>query len=137
MARLPSFKRLFRGDYEETYQSLIDRLGASLNSGIESLFNALNNNLTLNDNLAVNVKEFDYVATASGGSKTTVAFPVSFVGQATGLQVLKVDNTTNSAAGIAGGVTVIYSQSDRIITINQITGLITGNTYRIRVAIWQ
>jgi len=64
--KLGSFKRLMKQDYDSTFQPLVEKLSFSINSAIESLFDALNKKLTLKDNFSATVKTFDVRVDATG-----------------------------------------------------------------------
>ena len=48
--KLPLFRRLFKTDFKQEFQELVDQLSVSINVGIENLYDALNRKLSLRDN---------------------------------------------------------------------------------------
>lgn len=135
--KLPNYKKLFKQDYAQEYQELVDALAASLNIGIETLYNALNKRLTFRDNFAVTIKDVEVTVNASGIPTTSTGFSIDANQRVDGLDVWRVDNLTNTTAYPTGGVFITWTQGTaqtaNAVTINHVTGLVTGNKYRIRV----
>lgn len=131
--KLPSFRRLFKGDYPEKEQGLVDRLSVSLNNGIDVLYNALNNNLSLADNVLCTVKDIQLKVDSSGNPAATSGFSVGFSGKALGVIVLRAVNQTNNSIYPTAAPFVSFSQTSSLITINNITGLQTGSTWLLTV----
>lgn len=134
--KLGSFKRLFKTDFDKDDQPLIEKLSFFFNNGIEVLYNLLNGNVSLSDNILCNVKDFSVVVASTGVPTSTINIPLSFSNKVSGVQVMNVTNTTNASAFPTGGVHVTWSQNNKSIFINHITGLITGNSYTIRIVIY-
>lgn len=133
MAKLPSFKRIFYTDFPKDYQSLVEQLSYTINQGFDALFNALNNNLTLNDNLAVTVKDITVSVNATGTPTSSTGFTVSNSNTIAGVQVIKATNNTNPTIYPTSGVFITYTQSGNLITINNIAGLPANNQFTLRV----
>lgn len=134
--RLPSFKRLFKNDYEEQYQTLIDRLSSSLNIGIEVLYDALNRRLTIKDNVAATVKDVNVTVNSNGLPNATTSFALDISNQVLGLEVIKADNLTNPTTYPTSGIIINYTQNGTNVLINHVTGLQSGQTYRLRIIAW-
>ena len=131
--RLPNFKRLMKQDYAEQFQDFVETLSSSLNYGIEVLYSALNNNLTLKDNLACTIAEFNVTVGATGAPTATTSFTLSNNLRVEGIVVLAVTNNVNAATYPPSAVFINFtSQSDSVI-INNITGLTSGISYKIKV----
>lgn len=131
--KLQSFRRLFTKDYKKDYQDLIESLSVSLNNGIESLYTALNNNVTLRDNMKASIKDVTVSVDASGKPVNATSFALDFSGQIDGVMVLSAFNQTNANIYPTTAPFISYTQSTDSIIINNITGLQPGNTYLIRV----
>lgn len=86
------------------------------------------------DNFLGTYKEITYLPTSTGEPETPAGFQIDFNGgRVLGLQVIRVENTTNAGSFPTGGVFITFSQNGNQVNINHITGLIAGNTYNIRV----
>jgi phage baseplate assembly protein gpV len=134
--KLPSFKRLFKTDYEPQYHGLVDRLSSSLNVGVELLYDALNKRLTVRENFAATAKDLQVQVNAAGMPISDVRFTLDVPGTILGLQAVKVDNLSVSTSYPTGGVFVSYTQNGNSIIVTNVTGLQAGNLYQIRVIAW-
>lgn len=134
--KIPGFRRLNKGDFEPDYQSLIDKMGVVINQALDSLTSALNNNISIKDNIACTVKDITLTADSNGKPKNTTSFQISTTGQIQGLSIIKIDNLTNSTGYPTNGVVISYSQNNSNIIINHITGLIPNNEYQLRIISW-
>jgi hypothetical protein len=133
---IPSFKRILNTDYAQQFQQLIATLGFTLNNAIENINDALDNNISLADNILCTVKTFSLQVDSTGKPTTSTTFPLTFTGQCQGLSVINVTNTTNSSTYPTGGVTISFAQTQNGIQINNITGLPTNNTFSLTVIAW-
>jgi len=134
--KLQSFKRLFKTDYKEEFQDLIDKLSASLNVGIESLYDALNGKLSLSDNLYCNVVDIDVIVDSNGIPKNTTSYPITLKTKPIGLQVIDARNLTNTTTYPSGAIFISFTAENTRIIINHITGLQANQTYRLKIITW-
>lgn len=134
MAKLPSFRRLFKQDYDQEYQGLVDQLSNSLNYGVEVLYNALNNNLTFEDNFKGNVNTVSVTLNSDGTPKARTTYSLGNTFQATGTLVLNASNQTNSTVYPDGGIFVSFQQvGSSEVQINHVTGLPADNTFELTI----
>lgn len=131
--KLPSFRRLFNQDYPKEFQKLIDTLSVSLNNGIEVLYNALNNQLTIRDNLKATVRDVLVTVNATGIPIQGGTFTLDFDGNVDGVIVISAINQVNSSIYPTSGVFISGVQSNKSFIINNITGLQAGQSYSLRV----
>lgn len=134
--RLPSFKRLLTQDYQKEFQKLIDTLSVSLNSGIESLYEALNNNVSLKDNIKCTVKNVTLQVDSQGKPKVTTSFLLDIKGKIYGISSINAVNSTNPNTYPLGGQTISFTQNDTIVTITNVTGLQQNDTYVLTLIAW-
>jgi hypothetical protein len=130
--KLPGFKRLYTQDFPEESKGLIDQLSFFFNNGVEVLYSALNNNITLSENIAGKLAEFD-VKLSSGIPNITTSFAIDNTRKVIGLEILKVDNNTNSNTFPSSGVFITWDQNNNTVLIKHITGLNNTDSYTIRV----
>lgn len=157
--KLPSYRRLFKQDFDQKDQALVDKLSITINSSFESLFDALNKGVTFQDNFVGGVVDvqvttssnpaYGYYVTATpvaGGSASTIlvngaysftqtpSYPIdSSVKTVDGVFVLKVDNLTSPTKYPIGGVTVSFSKNGNNIILNNVTGLDKSTTYNLKI----
>lgn len=135
--RLPSFRRLVTTDYPKEFQKLIDILSVSLNNGIEVLYQALSQNISIRDNIQCTVKDVVLTVDANGKPIQQASFALTALGKVEGVSVILAQNQTNSAIYPSSGVFVSGVQSNTSFLINNVTGLQAGQSYLIRCIAWQ
>lgn len=135
--KLPSFKRLFTQDYPKENQKLIDTLSVSLNNGIEVLYNALNGEITLRDNIKGTVKDIVVVVNSSGTPLQTAAFTLNSTSKIDAVVVGIALNQTNTTVYPTSQPFISGSQAGTIFTINNISGLQPNQQYLLRVTVYQ
>lgn len=131
--RLPSFKRFFSSDFLPEYKALIEQLSDLLNSNFEVIYEALNNKLTLSENISSTIKDMDVEVDIVGKPKAKTSFKLNGIGRIQGLIVLKADNLTNSNVFPEAGIHLTYTETTTDIIITNIAGLPPDNLFRIRV----
>lgn len=130
MAKLPSFRRLNRNDFELQYQQLIDQLGTSINNGFDVVYGALNGSLNFTDNFNSTLTTISITVNDQGVPKTKVQFKLKD-GQNTlrGLIILNV-----TGADLVGAPYLVFQKGDEnIITITKAFGLSSNKTYNITI----
>lgn len=130
---LQGFRRLFKQDYPQESQKLVDQLSNSLNIGIETLYTCLNKNASLKDNIKCTVKDVPVIVNASGNPTTATSFSLDISGQIIGTQVIYAINTSNSAIYPTGGIFLSFAQNTNGILITNITGLPANQPFTIRI----
>lgn len=134
--KIQSWKRILKTDYAKQFQDLIETLSFSINNAIDNINAALNNNISLNDNILCTVKTLNIQVDATGKPLTTLIFPLSFTGQAKLLEIGNVQNQTNSVLYPTSAVMFFWTQVQNGIQVNSITGLLVNNTYNITVVVY-
>lgn len=133
-----NWRRLFYTDFPADQQSLIQKLSIPLNSSMESLYNAMNNNVSLNDNIACTVKTITVTVDGTGKpvANGTSSFVVGVTTAITGISVLKATDNTNNNTYPTSAPFISYSQSSTTVTINNITGLVAGDNWQLVIVAW-
>ena len=134
--KLPGFKRLLGSDFEKQFQDLINQLSLSYNNPIDVLYQALNNNITLRDNIKSTVQDLTVTVDANGLPTSGSQFKLTFSGTVDGVTVLSAQNQDNSTTYPTNGVFISGAQNSNVYTINHITGLQAGASYKLRVVAW-
>lgn len=137
MAKLPTLRRLFKSEFKKEYQDLIEKLIVSINNGFDTLYDALNNKLTLKNNILCDVKDFNVRVNINGEPIVPLILAVSFKNNITVLTLGKIVNNTNTLSYPTTGVTISWEQQSLgFLRINHITGLTAGDEYNIRVVVY-
>lgn len=122
---LPDVRRLNREDFQDAPQWL-DPMLNTLNSFMDSVYNIFNRNVSLTDNLNIQLTAIS-VETDGSGNITPVKIKTTVRGRVNGIVVIRaVSDSGNSQAPF-----VDYVQSENIITISKIAGLNLSTKYKI------
>lgn len=121
MAKLPPLKKLYDKDIEGA-AAWAKKLLIVINSFFQHTSEALNKNLTFQDNILSQIVDLDYIGGTAVTLSTKLRQPL------TGMLVLQVSGLT-----ITGAVQPIWMQIEQRIEITSFTGLTTGNQYKIRL----
>lgn len=135
--KLPSFKRLFDSDFPAEFKQLINTLSVSLNNGIEVLYEALNNRITLRENISCTVKDITVIVDANGTPSQGNSIKLNTTNKVDGCIVISAINTNSSSAFPPGAVMLSFNQSSNTLIISNIRGLTPGQTYTLRVVAFQ
>jgi len=136
MAKLPTLRRLFKSEFKPEYSELVEKLIVSINNGFDTVYDALNNKITLRNNLLCNIKDFKVQVTSSGIPITPLILNVDFTNNINVVTIGKIDNITNSIL-YPSGVTITWDQiGTGSIQIKHISGLTENNVYNVRVVIY-
>jgi len=134
--KLPSYRRIVKSDYSVEDQVLVDQLSVSINQGFDILYTAMNKRISLRDNVQTNIKDIQIKVDVKGTPTPAVKFTIDTTLNIEGLQVIKATNTKNPTVYPTGGIFISYAQVDDVIAINNITGLVAGEIYLIRIVVY-
>jgi len=134
--KLPSFRRLNKADFKQDFQDLVDTLSVSLNNGIEVLYNVLNRNISLTDNIYCDVTDIKVVTDSLGNPIRSTSYPLTLKTKAIGVSIIDINNETDPLGYPTSGVTISFTRSNNSIIINNITGLRPGQTYALKIITW-
>lgn len=119
--KLPPLKRLFDKDLMPMPQWFQPML-LLCNSFFQNVWQALNSQITFQENVRSQIIDFNYVA--GSAIKLTTTLPEPLIG----VILLQI-----GTGPIGGGVTVVWQQIEKTIEIKQITGLTNGEQYNVRL----
>lgn len=137
MSRLPGYRRLYKQDFEQQYAGLIDSLSPTINTGVEALYNVLNRNVDLVNNIRCTVKEVVLTVDANGFPITSSGFAVDVKdSKIIGCMVIRADNITNPATYPISQPFITFTQNANNVVINNVSGLQANNSYRLQIVGW-
>jgi hypothetical protein len=131
--KLPVIQRFQKQNYPGSPDWFTRFLG-DINSFTETIWNALNRNLTISDNIDAQVYTFTLTAGA-GASNNTTTFQTTLKHTPQAVFVGNVLNTTAYAAAPTAAVWASWSFTNPQIAINAITGLTSGQSYQITLVV--
>lgn len=134
MAKISNLKKIVNEDFPQENRTLIGKLAFILNPFFDAIVNALNKNLTFNDNLNAQDVNINIQAPLSANP---YFLKTDLKGICRGIMVLNVTNLTNNNAVLTAAPFVEYDLvSNTEIKIKNITGLTDGNKYTIRIVLF-
>lgn len=133
MAKIQSFRRIIKEDVEEKYRPLVEKIGTSINQFADDVTSALNNNITIADNLNQFIKDVTFSVDSSGSPNPALSFKSTLTGLCQGFTVIKVENLTSSTVYPTNTPFISFGENNKLITVNNITGLVANNKYKIRI----
>jgi len=131
--KLPSFKRLIISDYADEFKGLVESLGYSINSAIESINEAFEKNVTLRENIACTVKDIEVVVKDSTGLLSSKAsFKTDVSGSVIGINVINATNLSDNSLPTSG-IFITYTQTGNSVDISRVIGLPIGKKFSLRI----
>jgi hypothetical protein len=132
---LPSIKRILREDVKEA-PSWVNGLIDPLNGFMETVYQALNRNLTLTENVASFVKELTYTTISTYPTDQDIMkFQNSLKVKPTGVMLMQAYDKVTFLPP-TGPVYIPWTYDGTQIIIRPITGLAADKTYIIRLAVF-
>lgn len=132
--KLPSYRRIFKTDYAEDYQELVEKLAVSINYGFDTLYDALNKKLTFSENISSTIAEIIVTVGPDGVPlKTSTQFKLDESQKSIqGLVIINCyEEKTNEGPVLAPFISFIKNENN--ILIKKITGLKPNVSYVIKV----
>lgn len=130
--KLPSYRRIFKTDYSDDYQELVEKLSVSINNGFDTVYDALNKKLNFTDNIDSTIAEFTVKVDAGGKPSKNTQFKLQ--GNQTNVQGLIVINCYDEESNPPpSAVFVSFVRNENSINIKNIKGLEANLTYTIKV----
>ena len=133
MGLLQSFKRIYKNDFPQQYQSLIDQLSNYINPNTEAVYQTLTNNVTLANNIYGQVVTISTQVNSTGTPIQKLAFQSTITTSILGMVVL---NAVSANANVfpTSGIFCSFAQNGQTITINNITGLPASTSFTLTLA---
>jgi hypothetical protein len=133
MGLLSAFKRLYKSDFPQQYQQLIDQLSYYINTNEEQLFQTLNNNVNLANNIYCIQTTLTVTVDAKGNPINSVGFNNSLATPVIGIQVLNAVANSGSNIYPTGGIFCSFTTNNSAVTVNNITGLPANQSFTLTI----
>lgn len=138
MAKLPNQKKLRKEDIPDSpdwFGVVID----VMNSFMESVYFALNKQITFNDNIACQIKDINFTTSSIYSTGLLVdfgklQFTHTLKTKPQGLFIMQLTQSNN--APIIKTVSCDWNQEGGLVYINYISGLEDSTTYNLRVMVF-
>ncbi len=133
--KLPQSKKILKEDVKDA-PSWVDNIIGPINSFMETVYQAMNKNITLSENIASFLKEITYTTPSTYPSGVdNVEILNTLKSRAIGVMVMQAYEK-NTYIPAAGAVYVPWVESNTNIVISTITGLAASKTYIIRLLVY-
>lgn len=132
MGTLPSIKRFAVDDYPDQ-ASWIGTLLYPLNLLLNTIYANLNNGITIAQNLQAQVA---ILPMAGSAPTTSIQWKFASIGAPLGITVVNVAQSNGSSTTNLGAVSCQWSYSAGTISITNITGLNSANSYNVTFIVW-
>lgn len=134
--KIENFRRLIKEDVDQQYRPLVEKIGYILNPFAEQIVQAFNKNLSIDDNLNWSKKTITVTVDSNGTPTSTTQFQSGIAANTVyGITVEKAINLTNPNIYPTGAPFISYSENNKLITINNIKGLPSGNNFQLNLII--
>lgn len=133
MAKISEFKRLIKEDFNKDDQDLIDKLAFTVNPALETIAQALNKNLTFEDNINSQIKDIEVTVNGDGRPLVNTSYKSVLRGQTRSIIVMRAENLTSSSTYPDGAPFISFIDNAGQVTIQHVTGLQANNKYRLRI----
>ena len=122
---LPDTRRLNREDFQDA-PNWIDPMLTVINAFMDSVYNIMNRNISLTQNLNIQIATIN-VETDSNGDIKPVKLKTTVRGRVAGVTVIRVITTDTSSISPF----VSFTQNEDILTISNIASLNNSEKYKI------
>lgn len=127
MAKI-KLRRIVSEDFPQKYNDLLDKLLYPINSMIDSVSSALNNGLTIADNMSAQ----ETVLTVSAPLTEPIFFKSSLRGPCRGIICIQAEIVGNGSP-VTGQPFFTFENSGTQIKVTNITNLVAGTRYNLRI----
>lgn len=131
--KLPVIKKILREDVKDA-PSWIGAIIDPFNSFAETVYQALNKNITFSENVRAFVKEIVYTTPSTYPTMGDIEFLNELKVKATGILVLQAVDRSNYEPA-PGPVYIPWAEDNGSIIVKPITGLEASKTYNIRLLV--
>lgn len=138
MAKLPLGERISREDFSDVpkdFEPILERLLVQLNGFLTTVYDALNKNLTVGDNIVGQYKSIRLTAGATADDNT-FTFTHTLRQKPTGVTIVALTQVASVYTPITSAFSCSWHLSDQnLIVIDAIPGLTNGEKYDLTVRV--
>ena len=125
--KISSPRRILAEDFEPDERDLVNKIADCFNTFAEDIFNVVNKNLTISENLAQELKTIQKVKVdATGKPIFTLNFKNPLKAKVLGMQVVRIIGEIPTSHPF-----ITWVENNSIIEIKNITGLVNSVEYNI------
>jgi hypothetical protein len=132
MAKLASYRTIYKQDFDPKYSDLVDSLSLTINDSFNEIYSALNNKLTFSDNFVATVATVSASVDSTGRPQRNTIFKInSYQTAVQGIIVIGAVCTSSSLTYPNSGIFIDYTYNSGTVTVNYIKGLPAGPNFSI------
>lgn len=131
--KVGNYKRLSEKDFRPEDQELIGKLALIFNNSIETLYLALSNRLSFQDNMQSVLKDITVKIDSNGIPTAKTTIKVDNKTKVQGCVVVSYLNLTNSNNYVNSAPFISWTQTQEGIVVNHITGLKVNEDYSLKI----
>lgn len=132
--KLPAVQKILREDIKDP-PTWLGTITDPINNFMQIVYQCLSKNVSLQDNIACQVKEFTYITPSTYPTMDNISFPSTLKTKAIGLISMQIVNkSTHSPIMISTHIP--WTEENGQIIIYPIVGLAASTTYTVRVVIF-
>ena len=131
--KIQTFRRLIQEDVEEQYRPLVAKIGEVINSFAETIVDGLNKKITIDDNLNQFIKDISIQVNSSGTPTIGGSFQNTLTNSIRGISVIKASHATSSSTYVTSHPFITFSETNKVVTIQNVTGLPADNKFTLRI----
>lgn len=132
--KLPAQSRVLKEDIKDA-PNWVGTITDPVNSFMQTTYQCLSKNVSLQDNIACIVKEFTYTTPSTYPTMDTISFPNTLKTKATGLILMQAVNKSTYVPVLVA-VYVPWVEDNGNIVVYPIIGLAASTSYTIRVVVF-
>jgi hypothetical protein len=131
--KIQTFRRLIQEDVEEQFRPLVAKIGEVINTFAEDVINGLNKNITIEDNLNQFMKDIVVQVNSSGTPTVGGSFQNTLSSSLRGITVIKATHYTSSNTYVTTHPFLSFTENNKVVTIQNITGLPADNKFTLKL----
>lgn len=136
MSILSNPRRVIKENLPSDKQDLVEPLGGPYNDFSSEVYNAINKNLSVNDNLVAFYKDIDLKVNSSGNPILTTQFKNTLNVKIKTIIIGKAQNLTNPSVYPTAAPFISFIESNQVVIVNNVTGLQEDTNWRLTLLCW-
>jgi len=132
--KLPNVQKILREDVKEA-PSWLGSMLDPINNFMQIIYQALSKNISLQDNIACQVKELTYITPSTYPTMSNISFPSTLKPKAPALMLMQIVNKSTYIP-VLTAVYVPWIEENGQIIVYPIVGLAASTTYNVRLVVF-
>lgn len=133
MSKVSGGRRLLTDDFNVEDRALIQKLAFVLNPFLEQVISAFNSNITISENLDMEIVDISLIVDGSGLTTSTASFQTG-LSSISGILVLSASPTDSTDYPINAPF-VSFKKNNNIVKIQHVTGLPADTKYSLKILV--